>query len=187
MIISRIVFILAFNPSLTGPTAPLDAYSASDVIADVHARIEASAIPATGGNVETFSGQVLEEEREGACGRLRVEGRPLGVELWAASAPGALGLGSDATVIYYGDHPQAQEAAETVAAAISEIDVGVRLWDVRVEHDPTLPSDCRYIRVGLGNLRGVLGSVAMATEIWRNFIALQIMDGVLAAVTTIEE
>lgn len=179
--VSRIVFILAFNASLPGPTAPLDAYSASDVITDVHARIEASAIPATGGNVETFAGQVLAEERDGACNRLRIEGRPLGVELSAVGA-----FGADSTIIYYGDHPQAQEAAETVAAAISEIDIGVRLWSVQVQHDPTLPSDCRYIRVGLGNLRGPLGAAAMATEIWRNFIALQVMDGVLAAVTTIE-
>ncbi len=188
MNIGRIVFILAFNPALLGPSAPLGAYTASDVIAAVHLRAETTAIAANGGNTETFSGSVLEEERDGACHRIRTEGRDLAVELWVAEVAGPLGvLGADRTTVYYGDHPESQAAAEAVAAKISEIDVGIRLWSVTVEHDPSLPSSCRYIRVGLGNIWGVLGSAAMATDIWREYMALQMMDGIVDAVTIIEE
>jgi hypothetical protein len=188
MHIGRIVFILAFNPGLVGPSAPFDAYTASDAIAAVHLRAEATAIAANGGNTETFSGAVLEEERDGACHRIRTEGRDLAVELWVAEAPGPLGvLGTDRTTVYYGDHPESQAAAEAVAAKISEIDMGIRLWSVHVEHDPSLPSGCRYIRVGLGNIRGVLGAAAMGTDIWREYMALQMMDGIVDAVTIIEE
>lgn len=188
MNIGRIVFIRAYNPAFPGPTAPVAGYSAGDVIDAVWQRAEATAIAANGGNTETFSGAILDEEREGACHRVRSEGRDLAVELWVADVPGLLGaLGPDRTTIYYGAHPESQAAAEAIAAKISAIDVGVRLWDVTIEFDPTLPSSCRFVRAGLGNIAGVLGTAAMATDVWREFIALQLMDGIVDAVTIIEE
>lgn len=188
MLFSRIVFVLAYNPTLWGPVAPMLGHSAGEVVADVHARIEATAIATNGGNTETYAGDTLEDERAAACQRLHVEGRPLGVELWMAESYGLLGApGPDKTVIYYGDGEGSQEAAETVAAAISTIDIGFRLWDVETAYDPTLPSTCRYIRVGLANIAGILGAAASATETWRHYIALELMDGITAAVTIPEE
>lgn len=184
MLFSRIVFVLAYNPTLWGPVAPMLGHSAGEVVADVHARIEATAIATNGGNTETYAGDTLEDERAAACQRLHIEGRPLGVELWMAESYGMLGApGSDATVIYYGDGEGSQEAAEIIASKIAAIDIGVRLWGVSTQHDPSLPSTCRYVRVGLGNIAGVLGAPASATETWRNYIALQVMDGIVEAVT----
>jgi len=44
----RIVFVLAYNASLPGPSAPILGHTAGEVIVDVHSRMQARAAIALG-------------------------------------------------------------------------------------------------------------------------------------------
>lgn len=162
-----------------GPSNLLDTVHAYEVIAAISERVEASAVTDVGGQFLSYADGPRGEIMADACARAAGHGSPyaLVVELWVSDAPLV-----DRTVIYYGDHPLAQQAADTIAAGITDIG-----WPVVTQHDPTLPSTCRAVRVGMGSVRGTNGQIWMGWEAWRTSFASQLALALISAVRIPDE